>query len=206
MSINTDKNMEQAILKSATKLFSEKGFAATSTTEIAREAGCNQALVHYYFRTKERLFTAIFEKKIKFFIKSLFQIGDEEIPFEQKLAKKIETHFDIIKEDPKFPLFFFSELATNSKRREIFREVLGDMPQQIIAQFQEEIEREIENGSIRSISVLDLLMTIVSLNITGFIVEPVFKILTGLSDEEYLALLENRKKENVHIILKSLKP
>jgi len=206
MSINTNQNMEQAILKSATKLFSEKGFAATSTTEIAREAGCNQALVHYYFRTKERLFTAIFEKKIKFFIKSLFQIGDEKIPFEQKLAKKIETHFDIIKEDPKFPLFFFSELATNSKRREIFREVLGDMPQQIIAQFQEEIEREIENGSIRSISVLDLLMTIVSLNITGFIVEPVFKILTGLSDEEYLALLENRKKENVYIILKSLKP
>lgn len=206
MAINTDKNMEQAILKSATKLFTEKGFAATSTTEIAREAGCNQALVHYYFRTKERLFTAIFEKKIKFFIKSLFQIGDEEIPFEQKLAKKIETHFDIIKEDPKFPLFFFSELATNSKRREIFREVLGDMPQQIIAQFQEEIEREIENGSIRPISVLDLLMTIVSLNITGFIVEPVFKILTGLSDEEYLALLENRKKENVYIILKSLKP
>jgi TetR/AcrR family transcriptional regulator len=206
MSINTNQNMEQAILKSATKLFSEKGFAATSTTEIAREAGCNQALVHYYFRTKERLFTAIFEKKIKFFIKSLFQIGDEDIPFEEKLAKKIETHFDIIKEDPKFPLFFFSELATNSKRREIFREVLGDMPQQIIAQFQEEIEREIENGSIRPISVLDLLMTIVSLNITGFIVEPVFKILTGLSDEEYLALLENRKKENVHIILKSLKP
>lgn len=206
MAINTDKNMEQAILKSATKLFTEKGFAATSTTEIAREAGCNQALVHYYFRTKERLFTAIFEKKIKFFIKSLFQIGDEEIPFEQKLAKKIETHFDIIKEDPKFPLFFFSELATNSKRREIFRQVLGDMPQQIIAQFQEEIEREIENGSIRPISVLDLLMTIVSLNITGFIVEPVFKILTGLSDEEYLALLENRKKENVYIILKSLKP
>ena len=54
-----------SISKAAEKLFLEKGFASTSTTEIAKEAGCNQALVHYYYRKKDLLFTAIFEKKMK---------------------------------------------------------------------------------------------------------------------------------------------
>ncbi len=204
--MNSDQNMEQAILKAATRLFIEKGFAATSTTEIAKEAGCNQALVHYYFRTKDRLFTTIFGEKMKFFVTSLLQISDEQIPFEDKLAKTIETHFDIISQEPKFPLFFFSELATNPKRRNMLKESLGDMPQVIVAQFERELQNEIDKGNIRPVTVFDLLLTIVSLNITGFIVEPVFKAVTKLSDEEYLALMQKRKKENVYIILKSLKP
>ena len=164
MSINADKNMEQAILDAATKLFIEKGFKATSTTEIAKEAGCNQALVHYYFRTKDRLFNAIFEKKMKFFVMNLLQISDENISFREKLAKKIETHFDVVSEEPRFPLFFFTELASNPDRRAMLKESLGTFPQLIVGQFQQELKEEIDKGTIRPISVFDLLMTIVSLN------------------------------------------
>ena len=206
MSINTEKNMEQAILNAATKLFIEKGFQATSTTEIAKEAGCNQALVHYYFRTKDRLFTAIFEKKMKFFVMSLLQISDENIPFEEKLAKKIETHFDLISEEPRFPLFFFTELATNPDRRVMLKESLGTFPEMIVSQFQKELQEEIDKGNVRPMSVFDLLMTIVSLNITGFIIEPVFKAITNVSDDAYRKLLQHRKKENIRLILKSLQP
>ncbi|MBQ1851529.1 MAG: helix-turn-helix transcriptional regulator, partial [Paludibacteraceae bacterium] len=41
-------NLEQVILDAATELFLERGFDSTSTTDIAKKAGCNQALVHYY--------------------------------------------------------------------------------------------------------------------------------------------------------------
>lgn len=204
--MSTEHNMEQAILKAATKLFLEKGFAATSTTEIAKEAGCNQALVHYYFRTKDRLFSAIFEKKMKFFISSLLQIGSEDIPFEEKLTKKIETHFDVIREDPRFPLFFFTELSTNPKRLQTLKEMLGDMPQVIVKQFQEELQKAIESGRVRPMSVFDLLITMVSLNLMVFIGEPVFKAITKIPDDDFLKLVERRKKENVHFILKGLKP
>ncbi len=204
--MSSEQNMEQAILKAATKLFLKKGFAATSTTEIAKEAGCNQALVHYYFRTKDRLFSAIFEKKMKFFISTLFQIGNEDLPFEEKLAKKIEGHFDVIKEDPKFPLFFFTELSTNPKRLETLKELLGDLPQLIVKQFESELQKAIEDGIVRPMTVFDLLLTIISLNIMVFIGEPVFKAVTKIPDDEFLKLVERRKKENVHIILKSLKP
>lgn len=204
--MSNDQNMEQVILKAATRLFLERGFASTTTTEIAREAGCNQALVHYYFRTKDRLFAAIFEKKMQNFITSLLEISKEQIPFEEKLARKIASHFEVIREDPKFPLFFFAELSTNPKRLETLKEMLGDKPQVIVKQFQEELNHEIDAGRIRPVSVFDLLMTIVSLNIIGFIAEPLFKTITKISDEEYLKLIERRKKENIHIVLQSLKP
>jgi len=206
MPINTEKNMEDAILQAATKLFLEKGFASTSTTEIAKEAGCNQALVHYYYRTKDRLFDAIFEKKMKYFMTSLLHISSKDIPFEEKLSKKIETHFDAISEDPKFPILFFHELNTNSKRLETLRTMLGELPQTVVSQFQNELQAEIDKGNVRQMSIFDLLITIISLNIIVFIGEPIFKMMTKISDEEYLNLIERRKKENVHIILKSLKP
>ena len=74
---NETEPMEQAILRAAERLFLDKGFALTSTTEIAREAGCNQALVHYYFRTKENLFEKIFEQKIRMLISNIFSIDRE---------------------------------------------------------------------------------------------------------------------------------
>jgi AcrR family transcriptional regulator len=72
MDINSESSMEQSILDAAEKLFLEKGFAATSTTQIAKEVGCNQALVHYYFRTKDNLFNRIFEKKFSDFFQVVF--------------------------------------------------------------------------------------------------------------------------------------
>ena len=63
MENNIELSTEQLILKVAERLFLEKGFAMTSTTEIAKEVGCNQALIHYYFRTKDNLFNVIFENK-----------------------------------------------------------------------------------------------------------------------------------------------
>ena len=52
--------VEEQILRAAEELFMEKGFDAVSTTDIARKVGCNQALVHYYFRTKDNLFLQVF--------------------------------------------------------------------------------------------------------------------------------------------------
>ena len=79
---NETEPMEQAILRAAERLFLDKGFALTSTTEIALEAGCNQALVHYYFRTKENLFEKIFEQKIRMLISNIFSIDREGGTFE----------------------------------------------------------------------------------------------------------------------------
>lgn len=199
-------NMEQTILETATELFLRKGFKATSTTEIAKEAGCNQALVHYYYRTKDRLFEAIFQQKVKYFIGALLDIGKAELPFLEKLEKKVISHFEAIESNPRLPLFFLNELSANPDRIETIKQAVGNLPQQAVDQLEAELNSEIEKGVIRPISVGDLLMTIVSLNIMAFMGAPMFKVMTGISDKEYQKFLKQRKMENVRLVLKSLEP
>lgn len=201
-----DHDTERNILEAAERLFLEKGFAMTSTTQIAKEAGCNQALVHYYYRTKERLFEAIFEQKIYLFMTTFLEIDSTNDSFEEKLKKKIEAHFDMLRANPKLPFLFVNELTTNPERIMLVKEKLGYTTQAFYRRFQQELQAEIEKGNIRPMDPIDLLLTIISLNAVLFVVSPVVKIISNVSNERMEAIINQRKEENVKIILKSLKP
>ena len=85
MKINMVRNniLEKSILEAAESLFLEKGFARTTTTMIAREVGCNQSLIHYYFRSKEKLFQLVFEKYLQIFTVGLSTIANNSLTFEE---------------------------------------------------------------------------------------------------------------------------
>lgn len=206
MSINEVKDMEKTILETATRLFLEKGYASTSTTEIAKEAGCNQALVHYYFRTKERLFEAVFAEKFQNFATNILEINQGNYSFEEKLKMKIESHFDMLMANPKLPLLIAYEMNTNPSRQQSMKQKLGELPAIVFANFQSEIDVEIAKGTIRQISVTDLIFNILALNISVFLIGPIMKSFIGLSDEEFENMINHRKTENVNTIIKSLRP
>ena len=206
MKHNKDNTTEQAILETAENLFLEKGFAMTSTTEISRIVGCNQALVHYYFRTKDRLFDTVFEKNANLFISAFLQKMDENISFEEKVRKKTETYYDMLKANPKLPFLFFNELNTNPRRLNLLKEKIGDLPKSFFSQLESELRVEIEKGTIRPMTAIDLMLTILSLNLVLFLASPVLKVITGITETEFQNLIENRKRENVTVILKSLRP
>lgn len=206
MSTNPNTEKEKAIIEAATRLFLEKGFTATSTTEIAKEAGCNQALVHYYFRTKERLFEAVFAEKFQLFTSNILQINQGDYSFEEKLRLKIESHFDMLLENPKLPLLIAYEMNTNPKRLASMKKKLGDLPAVVFGTFQTELDVEIEKGNIRETKVIDLIFNILALNISAFIIGPIMKSFVGLSDEEFHQLLLHRRSENADTIIKSLRP
>ena len=204
--MKTEKNMEEAILEAATVLFLEKGFATTSTTEIAKKAGCNQALVHYYFRTKERLFEAIFKNKFKVFLESLLVSFEEDMSFEDRLARKISSHFDLIARNPQLPGLIINELSRNPERLALFRNSLSDVPQRVLASLDKELQEEIAKGNVRPMSVYDLLLNMISLNVMPFILSEPFKSIAQIPDDKFAELLEHRKEENIQIILKGIKP
>jgi TetR/AcrR family transcriptional regulator len=204
--INIETATEKAIVEAATRLFLEKGFSSTSTTEIAKEAGCTQAMVHYYFRTKENLFEAIFSKKFEYFVSSVLDISKEDLPFEEKLRLKIESHFEMLLDSPKFPILFSYEMNTNPKRLNAVKERLGNLPSLLFADFQRELDLEIEKGNIRKMKVIDVVFSIVSLNIGLFIIGPILKEIAGIGDEYFEEFIKHRKKENVNTIIRSLKP
>jgi AcrR family transcriptional regulator len=196
---------EQTILEVAERLFLEKGFAMTSTTEIAKIVGCNQALVHYYYRSKEKLFAAIFEKNIALFVSELTHMSGENIPFEEILKQKIEAHFNMLRKNPQLPFLIFNELITNTNRLNMLKENLGDLHNIAIEKMETRLQKEIEKGNIRPIRFVDLAITIVSLNVMLFIGKPIFERVFNISEEEFEQFIDHRKQENIRIIMASIK-
>lgn len=201
-----EQSMESIILETAERLFLDKGFALTSTTEIAREVGCNQALVHYYFRTKEQLFIRIFEEKIKIFAGAFFSIDEKPGTFLEKLKRKIEAHFDIIARNPKIPFLLINEITTNPQRIQALHKSIGDYPTEIIRKMSEELNEAIARGEVRPITVLDLILTVLSLNVLPQLLRPILEEVMPLPPEEVQKLIARRKEENVKLIINSLRP
>jgi AcrR family transcriptional regulator len=56
------QNAEEAFLDAAERLLVEVGYAAITTRRLAREAGANQGLVHYYFGSMENLLVRVLER------------------------------------------------------------------------------------------------------------------------------------------------
>jgi len=207
MDIKSEQSLEQSILEVAERLFLEKGFSMTSTTEIAKEVGCNQALVHYYFRTKDNLFNVIFEQKFKLFFQGVFEMKNMgELRFQDKLKHIIESHYDILRKNPKMPALILNELSRRPDQIIILREKLHLLPEQIYAELNKDLEKEIELGNVRNLSLLDIFISMLSLNIALFIMMPVVENVLQLNEVQKEFMLEHRKSENVEFILKSLRP
>ena len=199
------KNTEQTILEAAEKIFLDKGYVATKTTEIAQEAGINHAMLHYYFRTKENLFNKIFENKVQYFLSSFSTAFSQELPLREKIKLGVETHFDFIGTNPKLPMFIMREIASSKeKRKSILQFVQQDIiPKALITlnELAQTIKDEVEKGNIQPADPVDLILNIASLNVFAYITGQVF---FDTNETSLKAYLEQRKKNNVEVILKSM--
>ena len=197
--------LEQQILLEAEKLFLEKGFAGTSTTDIARAVGCNQALVHYYYRTKERLFRGIFVQKINLLLNYL---DDAEYNgnFSDTLRMVVDFYFTFLTQNPRLPFFVMNELILNPERREWIREtfVEDERRQRVYYNFSAIVKSEIEKGNIRQIEPLDLLLDIASLVVMTFVSLPIYQDLLLKSSPEVDMYLSRRKNEILTLLLRGL--
>ncbi|MDR1372127.1 MAG: TetR/AcrR family transcriptional regulator [Dysgonamonadaceae bacterium] len=199
-------NTEQTILAAAEKVFMDKGYSGTKTTEIAKEAGVNHAMLHYYFRTKENLFNRVFEKKAELFLSAFKDAFSSDLPFFEKIKKCVETHFDKIGENPKTPMFVLREVVVNKEKRDFILGKVIPAASFVLEELDKLIREEIAKGTITPIKPIDLLINIASLNVLTFIAAQVyFDFDKGMNDENRNFLL-HRKKNNVDVILKSLQP
>jgi len=201
-----NKTTEQAIIEAAEDLFLKKGYAKTSTVEIAKVAGCNQALVHYYYRSKENLFRLIFEKKAKMFVSSIIQTGGEDLPFEEKLKIRIAGHFEMVRANKRFPVLLFNEMTTNAEMLEHFLQGINLLPFTVIVQIQAELDAEAEKKKICKTDARTLLFNIFSLNVMAFMASPMLRFIMNTTEEQFDQLLEEKKAENIRFILNSLRP
>lgn len=203
----TSNSTESQILLSAEKLFLERGFNATSTTDIAKDAGCNQALVHYYFRTKDNLYKRIFDAKIEQLLDFLGRNMKEDGDIFQTIDNILNAYFDFLHDNPKSPFFILNEMVKNPDRRKYIREAFltNQRRRDFYRQFCDIVEKAVEKGEIYPIDPLDLFLNALSLSVFSFITAPVFIDLLGRDTSTIEMFIEHRKSEIIKLLTRGIK-
>lgn len=202
-----DRTTEDRILDAAMQEFMHKGYAGARTTAIAEAAGVTHAMLHYYFRTKDKLFDKIIESKIGTLRDiMLASLGNPSIPLFDKLKTAIENHHDFIAANPDLPRFMINEVLSRPERIPLVIEQLKRHTPLVIESLQRQIDEYAEKGLCRKVAAGMLMLDIVSLNIFPFTARPMVNALLGGIMEDSEAFVEARKKENVETIMRKLLP
>lgn len=110
---NLNSSTEQRILLAAEQVFLEKGMDGARMQDIADRAGINKALLHYYFRSKEKLFDAIFEANFKQFIPVLDKVIQENMDLKTALKRLANLYYELLTAKPYLPIFILTEINRN---------------------------------------------------------------------------------------------
>lgn len=199
---------ERRILKAAEKEFLIKGFAGARTSSIAEAAGVTHAMLHYYFRTKEKIFEKILLEKIEI-VKELMleSLDDESSSLQERIERLIARHLDNVVREPLLPRFFISEMIGEQQRRELLEKAIGGPTLELFHKLQRELDEAYGRGEIVKIDARTLVGDIMSVNIFPFLMTPmVSKITEGRGSVDIEEFLRRRKEENITLIMKRLKP
>jgi AcrR family transcriptional regulator len=203
---NNEVNTEQIILEAAEAEFLEKGYGNAKTVAIAQRAGVSHSMLHYYFRTKEQLFQKIFKEKVQGFTQVFSVVFEQNTDFKEILKRIIETQFNFVAQNSQLPLFIIREILSNKENREWAIKTLFPHLFPFLSTIEKMLNTEITKGTIRPIAIQNLLMNILSLNISTFIALPVLKENLHLDNEMLENFLNERCESNVQFILNALRP
>lgn len=111
-----NNKLEEKIISVAREVFVEKGFDGTSMSDIAARVGINRPTLHYYYRTKDKMFQAVFISIIQSFIpKGQDVLVNDDVPFSKKIAILVDTYLEVAKNNPYIPMFVLREINRNAK-------------------------------------------------------------------------------------------
>lgn len=202
-----DKNTEEKIFEAAQEVFVQKGFDGTRMQDIAEKAGLNKALLHYYYRTKEKLFNAILTKVFNYFIPKVFSFLESDASIFEKIEFFVHTYIDVIQKNPYIPNFVLHELNRDPDNiAKLLGDVTGVTERNAFQKISVLINQEVEKGTIRPIAPEQLIVNMIGLCIFPFVARPIIQGVIFANDKKrYQEFIESRKKEVSAFIIQSIK-
>lgn len=191
------------ILRAAEEEFMEKGYGNAKMMAIAARAGVSHSMLHYYYRSKEKLFQMVFDEKAQLIVGILEGIHSKEFDLKEVIAQFVRNQFNLLMDNDRFVWFIINELIHNEENMTKVIDIVKSKLSDYLLWFNDVLTKEIESGRIRSISGRSLIMNIISLNASSFLCIPVLKKLEPeMNINEYLI---NRREENVEFIWNAIK-
>lgn len=195
--IESDVSTEEKIKLAARKLFTERGFDAVKTRDIAAEAGINLALLNYYFRGKKKLYDIIMLENFQQFIQGLMPvIGDENMPVQEIIAKTAGIYIDMLISNPDLPNFVMNAAKGEERAENIMKHdsVMVEKMKKLRAGFMKRVEKSMKDGELTEVHLVHFMMNFMGLVIFPFVARPILVRLNRLNDKQFNELMEERKK------------
>lgn len=202
MSKVKDTSTESAILNAAKHVFQHKGMVGARMQEIADEAGINKALLHYYFRSKQLLFEAVFKKAFSLLAPQLNEVMNADTTICEKIKSFSSNYISFVLKHPYLPNFIIQELNRNP---EFVKSIITEKYFPNIKKFRKQVNEKVAEGVIRPIKAEQLFINIMSLNIFPFMAAPLLKGFINANDKNYKKLMEERKTEVADFIINAIK-
>jgi len=194
------ENTENQILIAAREVFISKGFEGARMQEIADHAGINKALLHYYFRSKEKLFESVFSEVASNLFPAMRQMLEAELELKEKIAMFIRIYLKALEENPFIPAFILNTLNTNPDSFLKYIKESGLNPRLL----QKQIDDESARGVIQTIKAEHLMVNIIAMCIFPFVARPIVQNIFDMNNDQYQAYLQSRQTEIVDFVLKSI--
>lgn len=190
------------ILKAAEEEFMEKGYGNAKMMSIAARAGVSHSMLHYYYRSKGKLFQMIFDEKAKLIVSILEGVHDKEISFKEVISHFVMNQFDLMRKNDRLVWFMIDELIHNKENLTKIMEIVLPKVTGYIQCVNDMLEKEVKAGNVREIKLMDLIVNIVSINVASFLYLPVLgQIMPEADINRYL---DERRRSNVGFILDSI--
>lgn len=194
---------EEKIKEAAKKIFIKRGYAGARMNDIADELGMNKALLHYYYRSKEKLFEVIFFEVFDMLLPKLKATVTTDLPLRKKIELFVNTYVDAIASNPYVPMFILHELSQDPdrfveklKRRNSFPE---------IGQFILQVIQEMEEKNIQQYHPFHFFMNMISMCAFPFVARPMLQAVSGIGDEHWNEIMAIRKEEVTRFILNAIR-
>lgn len=201
--MSQQKSTEETIMDAAKTVFILKGMDGARMQEIADEAGINKALLHYYFRNKQKLFEAVFSRVLSKTFNEMTEIFRGELSVEQAIRQFSSAYINTLIKNPYIPEFIIHEL--NKDPEGLKRQVQENLPD--IAPLLRTIRKEMEQGSIKKMEPVQLLLNTISLCIFPFVGRPIVtQILFEGDQNAFYQTMEHRKNDVSEFILNAIRP
>ncbi|MCK5029530.1 MAG: TetR/AcrR family transcriptional regulator [Bacteroidales bacterium] len=205
--VNQQKDTEGKILDAAKEVFQQKGMTGARMQEIADKAGINKALLHYYYRTKEKLFEKVFNIAFSIFIPRMQKIMLSEKPVLAKIEYFIENYVDLLTKHPYIPGFVINELNRNPQILvNIFEKNIHIKENKLFEKFDTQIQAEVQKGIIKPIDTRNLMTNVIALCVFPIVARPIIQgIMFDNDKKQYDAFLKQRKDFVKEFIINSIK-
>jgi AcrR family transcriptional regulator len=209
-SMSPAPDARERILDAAKAAFHDRGTSGARMQEIADSAGINKALIHYYFKNKDTLAAAVFQRELRTLVQPVMQTLASDLPLDDKVRTVIGMYLDRLPALPQMPGYILAEMHFHPERlSELMTSITESDPQdlarRVFDRLGAQIDAAVAAGRMAPIPPHQFMVNLVALCVFPFAARPLLSFVMGGS-EVFDTMIEERRESLTQFFLRGLRP